>query len=72
MITTKGVRIVAPSLKTPKDLIVLDIQHSEIVKVVVHFSKQLHIIFLYTKPSCARYIAEQLHLTQVNDKCKLN
>jgi hypothetical protein len=70
VMTTKGIRIVAPSVKNPKDISILNIQHSEIIKVVTHFSKQLHIIFLYTKPSCARYIAEQLSMTLVNDKCK--
>lgn len=53
-------------------MIVLNIQHSEIIKIVTHFSKQLHIIFLYTKPSCARYIVEQLQMTLEGDKCKLN
>jgi hypothetical protein len=71
VITTRGIRIVAPALKN-KELTVLNIQHSEIVKVVVHFSKQLHIIFLYTKPSCARFIAEQLQMSQSNDKCKFS
>ena len=72
VISTKGIRIVAPSLKNPKDLIILNIQHEEIVKVVVHFSKQLHIVFLYTKPSCARYIVDQLQMSETDDKCKLN
>lgn len=70
-ITTKGIKIVAPSLRSCKD-VTLNIQHSEIVKVVVHFSKQLHIIFLYTKPSCARYIVEQLQMSPASDKCESN
>lgn len=70
MITSKGIRIVAPSLNNPKELIALNIQNSEIIKVVTHFTKQLHIIFLYTKPSCARYVAHQLQMTQENDKCE--
>lgn len=64
VITSKGIRIVAPSVTNPKDVNVLDIQQSEIVKVVVHFSKQLHIIFLYTTPFCARYISAQLEMSK--------
>jgi hypothetical protein len=60
----------APELKS-KELKTLNIQNSEIIKVVIHSSKQLHIIFLYTKPSCARYIAEQLQMSQTNEKCKI-
>jgi hypothetical protein len=44
----------------------LDIQHSEIVKLVAHFSKQLSVMFLYTKPNCARYICEQLSFNKSN------
>lgn len=64
VITSKGIKIVAPSLKDPNDLVVLNIQNSEIIKVIGHFSKNLHIIFLYTKPSCVRYINVQLQMTQ--------
>lgn len=63
VITTKGIRIVAPTAKEPKESIVLNIMHSEVVKVITHFSKQLHIIFLYAKPSCGRYIVDQLQLS---------
>lgn len=70
-ITSKGIRIVAPSVTNNKDFIVLDIQNSEVVKLITHFSKQLQIIFIYTKPSCARYIVEQLSMTLANDKCKM-
>ena len=69
-ITNKGIRIAAPSVKNVKDTVILDLQHTEIVKLIVHFSKQLQIIFLYTKPSCARYIIEQLSMTPANDRCK--
>jgi hypothetical protein len=71
-ITNKGIRIIAPSVKNPKDIVALDIQHSEIVKLIVHFSKQLQIIFLYTKPSCAKFIVEELSMTKVNEQCELH
>jgi hypothetical protein len=64
--TSKGIRIFAPSVENPKESIILDIQHSEIVKLVAHFSKQLSVMFLYTKPNCARYICEQLSFNKSN------
>ena len=71
VITTKGIRIVAPSIGN-KENVVIHIQNSEIVKVVLHCSKQLHIIFLYTKPSCARFIAGELQMTQTTDNGELS
>lgn len=71
-ITNKGIRIFAPNYKNSAEIYPLDIQNSEIVKIITHFSKQLQIVFIYTKPSCARYILTQLQLTQVNDRCKMN
>lgn len=69
--TTKGIRIIAPNVKNPKEYKELNIMHSEIVKIVYHLSKQLQIIFLYTKPSCARYVGSVLQMTQDgNDKCE--
>lgn len=49
-------------------MVTLNIQQSEIVKMVVHFSKQLHIIFLYTKPSCARYVSFLNEMNQILTK----
>jgi hypothetical protein len=60
--TSKGIRIIAPSVENQDESIILDIQNSEIVKLVAHFSKQLSVMFLYTKPNCARYASEQLSL----------
>ncbi|CRK87759.1 CLUMA_CG001548, isoform A [Clunio marinus] len=62
VLTSKGIQIVAPSSEN-KDLTVLNIQHSEIVKLVTSFGRPL-IIFIYTKPSTARYIREQLKLSE--------
>jgi hypothetical protein len=70
-VTSKGIRIIAPSVKNMKELTVLNIQHSEIIKFVMHFTKQLQIIFIYTKPSCAKYIVNSLQMSQINDKCEL-
>lgn len=69
--TCKGIRIVAPTVPNAKEFVTLNIMHEEIIKVVIHFSKQLHIVFVYIKPSCARYIATELSMAQTTEKCKL-
>lgn len=68
MLTTKGILIVAPSLKDPKDLKNLLIMHSEVVRFVAHFSATLRVIFLRVKPSCGRYIRDQLQMPSSGDK----
>lgn len=45
----------------------IDIQMSEIVKIITHFSKPLQLIFVYTKPSCATYIRSALEMA-ANDR----
>lgn len=70
--TTKGVRITAPSAKTSNKLFELDIQLSEIIKIIVHFSKNLQLVFVYTKPSCAQYIRNCLEMEgDGKDKSKI-
>lgn len=68
MFTTKGILIVAPSLKHSKDLKALHIMHSEVVKFVAHFSMPTRVIFLRVKPSCGRYIRDQLQMPSSGDK----
>lgn len=41
----------------------LDIQMSEIVKVIYHSLNSLHVVFLYTKPSCGKYVRSKLDMT---------
>lgn len=42
--------------------------HSEVVKFMAHFSTQLRIIYLRVKPSCGRYIRDQLQMPSSGDK----
>lgn len=44
-------------------MVIVDIQFSEIVKMVVHFSKTLSVAFIYVLPSCSRYIREILDMS---------
>lgn len=60
--SSRGVRIIAPNVKRPAEKCILDLQLYEVVKAVVHFSKALNVIFLYTLPSCGFYIRESLEM----------
>lgn len=69
-ISSKGLRIVAPNVKRPEEYVSLDLQMYEIVKVVVHFSKALNIMFVYTLPSCAIYVRQHLQMELGDEKRK--
>ncbi|XP_059614832.1 uncharacterized protein LOC132260612 [Phlebotomus argentipes] len=62
ILSSRGVRIIAPSVKNPKENIILDVQIKEIVKIIAHFPKKLPILFIYTTPSCAQYIRNSLDM----------
>jgi len=67
-VTSNGIKITAPLCKHPEQLFDLDIQHSEIIKVAMHFSNKFNVLFIQTKPSCARYINLVLQLTDDGGK----
>jgi hypothetical protein len=69
VISARGIQIIAPTVNT-KEPVKFNIMHSEVVKIVAHFSKQLQIFFVYTKPSCARYITKELNMEQSGDNGK--
>lgn len=60
IITHLGIKIVAPSCADPSQTVKLNIQLKEILKFVVHYAKTMPVIFLYTTPSCGRYIRKAL------------
>lgn len=67
-VTSKGIRIYAPNVKHPNEKTVLDIQKSEIVKIVSHFS-QKSLISIYVLNTCSRYVREQLEMSK-DSKCE--
>lgn len=69
--SSRGVRIIAPNVKRTNEKCILDLQLDEIVKAVVHFSKALNVVFLYTLPSCGAFIRESLEMGLPEDKRKL-
>lgn len=72
-ITSKGVRIVAPSVKRPHEKVPLDVQKDEVVKVVACFKAQPQqtVIFLYVLNSCGAYVRDSLDMLRtIQDNCK--
>ncbi|CAB3221398.1 unnamed protein product [Arctia plantaginis] len=62
-ISSKGMKIVAPSLKNELREVALMIQLKEVVRILVHFGKGLPVIFLYTMSKCGVYIRKALDMT---------
>lgn len=60
--SSKGIRIVAPSVKEPTENVILDIQIKEIIKVCSNFSKGSSVIFIYVLPSCSTYVRQSLDM----------
>lgn len=71
VISYKGIRIIAPNVKRQSENVILDIQKSEIVKIVSHFAKSLPTLFIYTVNSCGSYIRDSLEMSMSNDEGKL-
>lgn len=63
-ISSKGIKIVAPSLKNESKDVALQIQLKEVVKLLVHFGKGMPVIFLYTMSKCGIYIRKALDMTE--------
>ncbi|KAL0266315.1 UNVERIFIED_CONTAM: hypothetical protein PYX00_008899 [Menopon gallinae] len=57
-LSTKGVRFVVPSLKN--EIVTILIPSAEILKILVHFGKQMSIVFIYASPKMGFRIRSQL------------
>lgn len=60
--TSKGLRLVAPHVKHPNEKIVMNIQKSEIVKVVCNFA-QKSVLIIYVLNTCGKYVRESLEMS---------
>lgn len=67
-ISSKGFKIVAPSLKDEHKEVALQIQVREVVRVLVHYGKNLTVIFVYTMSVCGNYIRKCLDMTDESGK----
>ncbi|VVC99428.1 unnamed protein product [Leptidea sinapis] len=63
-LSSRGIKIVAPSLKNESQEVALQIQLKEIVRVLGHFGKGLPVIFLYTMSKCGAYIRKTLDMVE--------
>ncbi|XP_047986051.1 LOW QUALITY PROTEIN: uncharacterized protein LOC125226181 [Leguminivora glycinivorella] len=61
-ISSKGVKIVAPSLKDESRDVALQIPLKDVVRLLAHFSKGVPVIFLYTVNKCGFYIRKTLDM----------
>lgn len=62
LITEKGLRIVAPSTKHSVEKHSLNIQKSEIVKIVCQFGLKKSTLIVYVLNTCGKYIRERLEM----------
>lgn len=60
--TSKGLRLVAPHCKHPFEKTVLNIQKSEIAKVVCNFA-QKSVLIIYVLNTCGKYVRESLEMS---------
>ncbi|XP_073836301.1 sentrin-specific protease 6 veloren isoform X2 [Musca autumnalis] len=66
VITSKGVRIVAPLESNPSETFPLHIHKQEVVKVIAHFSKTTDsMLCFYTLRTCAQYIRTSLKMPDI-------
>lgn len=68
IITEKGLRIVAPSTKHLNEKRELNIQKSEIVKVVCQFSAKKSTLIVYVLNTCSKFIRERLEMSTENER----
>lgn len=61
-ISSKGIKIIAPTLKDESKDVALQIQLKELVRILVHFGKGLPVIFVYTMSRCGAYIRKTLDM----------
>ncbi|XP_061398907.1 uncharacterized protein LOC133334608 [Musca vetustissima] len=66
VITSKGVRLVAPLESNPSETFPLHIHKQEVVKVIAHFSKTTDsMLCFYTLRTCAQYIRTSLKMPDI-------
>ncbi|KAM7357797.1 sentrin-specific protease 6 veloren isoform 2-T7 [Cochliomyia hominivorax] len=69
IITSLGIRIVAPLETNPSETFALNIYKNEVVKIIAHFSKTSSVnsmLCFYTLRNCAQYIRTSLKMAEVS------
>jgi len=62
-ITEKGIQIKVPGIINPSELVTINIVMKDILKVLVHFGKQMPLLFLYISPSACQKTRKLLKMT---------
>ena len=63
IVTEKGVQIKVPSITNPDEVITLNIVMKDVLKVLIHFGKQMPLLFLYISPSACQKTRKLLKMT---------
>lgn len=64
--TCKGLRLMAPHCQHPKEKVILNIQKSEIAKVVCNFANK-SVLVIYVLNTCGKYVRETLGMSSENE-----
>ncbi|KAJ6643380.1 Sentrin-specific protease 7, partial [Pseudolycoriella hygida] len=67
VISSIGIRIIAPNTKRQNENVILDIQKSEIVKIACHLNSPMNILFIWTSRSCGMFVRESLDMIKTGD-----
>lgn len=67
LFTSRGLRLTAPNMKRPSELVVLNIHRPEVVRMVYNFSPECCVIFMYVVSSCSKYVRDEI---EMGSECK--
>lgn len=62
-----GMRIIAPNTKRETENVILDIQKSEIVKIVCHFGNSFAVLLIWTTRGCGLFVRDSLEMVRSSD-----
>lgn len=70
LLTSKGLRIPAPRVDNNSNIVQLDLQSSEIIKVALNLSIKSPTMILFVLNTCSQYVREELDMP-IGNKSKL-
>ena len=62
-ITEKGLQIKVPAINTDLEIITINIEMKDVLKVLVHFGKSMPLLFLYVSPTACQKTRKLLKMT---------
>lgn len=64
--TSKGLRLMAPHCQFTKEKVILNIQRTEIAKIVCNFASK-SVLIIYVLNTCGKYVRETLGMSSENE-----